>query len=146
MGPWHDFWPVQLAVAALAYIFTAPAQEPFPEQVTAHESPEQTKSEAQAPSAPQVIWVLAATLVTPLPQAFFPPQFTVHELPAQWIAPAHDRDSAHAMSQLAALLQSTPPAQPSCPQVIRHEIRDGQVTTDPQAPAALQSMAHVPPA
>ena len=137
---------MQLALAVLAYIFTAPAQDPYPEQVNAHKSPEQTTSEAQAPSPPQVIWDLAATLDTPLLQALFPPQFTAHEVPAQLIEPAHDPESMHATSQPAALLQSTPPAHPSCPQVIWHEMRDGQVTTDPQAPTALQSMAHVPSA
>jgi hypothetical protein len=65
-------------------------------------------------------------------------------LPAQLIAPAHDFDSAHAMSQPVALLQSIPPAHPSRPQVIRQATRDGQVTTEPQVPAALQSIAHVP--
>jgi hypothetical protein len=48
------------------------------------------------------------------------------------------------MSQPAALLQSIPPAHPSGPQVIRQETREGQVTTDPQVPAALQSITHVP--
>jgi hypothetical protein len=32
-----------------------PAQDPVPEQVNAHESPEQTRAEAQAASPPQPI-------------------------------------------------------------------------------------------
>jgi hypothetical protein len=87
---------------------------------------------------------LEALLVTPPPQEFFPPQFTAHELPAQLIMPAQDLESAQAMSQPAALLQSIPPAHPSGPQVIRQVTREGQVTADPQAPAALQSITHVP--
>jgi hypothetical protein len=55
MVPWHDFVPVQLLVTVLPYIARAPAQDPFPEQVNAHESPEQATFEAQAPSPPQVI-------------------------------------------------------------------------------------------
>jgi hypothetical protein len=85
-------------------------------------------------------------LVTPLPQAFLPLQVTVHELPEQLMEPPHDPDSAHVMSQPVALAQSTPPAHPFCPQVIRQGMEDGHVTNDPQAPAALQSIVHVPPA
>jgi hypothetical protein len=86
---------------------------------------------------------LAARLATPLLQAFVPPQTTVHEPPPQSIEPAHEFDSAHAMSHPAARLQSIPFAHPSCPQVIWQVSWDGQVTTDAQAPAALQSIAHL---
>jgi hypothetical protein len=53
--PWHEFGPVQLAVTVVPYILTTPAQDPFPEQVNVHESPEQVTSEVQAPSPLQVI-------------------------------------------------------------------------------------------
>jgi hypothetical protein len=142
-APWHDCEPVQLAVIVLPLSAAAPAQEPFPEQVNAHESPEQARSLAHAPSPVQLIWFLAAWLVTPLLQAFVPPQATVHELPAQLTEPAHELDSAHAMSQPAARLQSIPFAHPPCPQVIWQESWDGQVTTDAQEPAALQSITHL---
>jgi hypothetical protein len=88
--------------------------------------------------------LLPALLVTPPAQVFFPSQVTAHELPAQLIVPAHDLGSEHAMSQPAALLQSIPCAHPPCPQVILQATRDGQVTTDAQVPAALQSITHVP--
>jgi hypothetical protein len=39
---------VQSALAVPAYILTAPAQDLLPEQVNAHESPEQTTFSAQA--------------------------------------------------------------------------------------------------
>jgi hypothetical protein len=53
--PWHDFGPVQPAVTVLPLIATAPAQDPFPEQVNVHESPEQAVLAAQAPSPLQLI-------------------------------------------------------------------------------------------
>jgi hypothetical protein len=90
--------------------------------------------------------VLPALLFTPPPHAFFPLQLRAQELPAQLIMPAHDLESAHAISQLAALLQSIPPAQPPCPHVILQATRDGQATTEPQVPGALQSITHVPSA
>ena len=82
-------------------------------------------------------------MVTPLPQAFEPPQVTMHELPAQLIEPAHELESVHAMSQPMAWPQSIPPAHPDCPQVILQESWDGQVTKDPHALAALQSITHL---
>jgi hypothetical protein len=85
-------------------------------------------------------------VVTPLPQAFCPLQVTVHEVPEQLIEPAHDLDFAQVTSQPVALLQSTPPAQPFCPQVTWQGMENGQVTTEAQAPAALQSITHMPPA
>jgi hypothetical protein len=78
-----------------------------------------------------------------MPQAFVPLQATVQELPLQLIAPAHEFDSPHAISQPAASPHSIPPAHPSFPQVIWQESWDGQVTTDAQAPAALQSITHL---
>jgi hypothetical protein len=86
---------------------------------------------------------LAAPVVTPPLQALFPAHATVHELPLQLIEPAHEFDSEQAMSQLSAWPQSIPFAHPSCPQVILQERRFGQMTTDPQAPAVLQSMTHM---
>jgi hypothetical protein len=86
---------------------------------------------------------LPAWLDTPLLQAFIPAQATVHELPAQLIEPAHELDSVQAMSQPAARPQSIPFAHPSCPQVIWQVSWDGQVTTDAQEPAALQSITHL---
>jgi hypothetical protein len=86
---------------------------------------------------------LAAELVTPALQALAPPQATAHELPVQLIEPAHELESVQAMSQPAEWSQVIPPAHPSCPQVIWQESWDGQVTTDPQAPAALQSITHL---
>jgi hypothetical protein len=122
----------------------APAQDSFPEQDSAQESPEQTRSEPQAASPAQAIWFLAAPLFTRPAQAVRPLQVTVHELPAQLIEPAHDLDPAHVTSQPVACPQSIPPAQPFGPQVIRQGMRDGHVTMDPQAPAALQSTTQVP--
>ena len=86
---------------------------------------------------------MPAWLDTPLLQAFIPAQATVHELPAQLIEPAHELDSVQAMSQPAARPQSIPFAHPSCPQVIWQVSWDGQVTTDAQEPAALQSITHL---
>jgi hypothetical protein len=93
---------VQLTVTALAYPSTSPAQERFPEQVNAHELPEQTMPAAQAFSPLQLISTLVAPLLTLLWQAFVPLQSTLHALPAQLIAPAHEFDCVHAMSQPAA--------------------------------------------
>jgi hypothetical protein len=76
-------------------------------------------------------------------QEFVPLHATLHALPEQLIDPAHELDCAHVMSQPAAWPQSTPPAHPSCPQVIWQVSWLGQVTTDVQAPAALQSITHV---
>jgi hypothetical protein len=135
--------PVQPAVFVVPVSATAPAQDPFPEQVNVHESPEHATFEAQAPSPLQLTWFLAAWLDTPLLQASVPPHATAHELPRQLSGPAHELDPAHAMSQPAAWLQSIPFAHPSCPQVIWQESWDGQATTAPQEPAALQSITHV---
>jgi hypothetical protein len=85
---------------------------------------------------------LAAALATLL-QAFVPLQATVHKLPLQLIEPAHEFDSTHAMSQPAASPHSIPPAHPFCPQVIWQESWDGQMTSDAQLPAALQSITHL---
>lgn len=52
--PWHEFVPVQPAVTVVPYTDTAPAQDPFPEQVNAHVLPEQATFAAQAPSPLQL--------------------------------------------------------------------------------------------
>ena len=93
---------MQLTVTALAYPSTSPAQEWFPEQVNAHELPEQTTPEAQVLSPLQLISPVVAPLLILLWQAFAPLQATVHVLPAQLIEPAHEFDCVQAMSQSAA--------------------------------------------
>ena len=86
---------------------------------------------------------MEAALATALLQAFVPLQATVHELPLQLIEPAHEFDPTHATSQPTAWGHSIPPAHPLGPQVIWQVSWNGQVTTDAQAPAALQSITHL---
>jgi hypothetical protein len=101
-APWHDDVPVHPTMTVLPDVATEPAQDPFPEQVKAHELAEHETSEAQVLSPLQVIATVPAPLLTLLWQAFAPLQATVQVSPAQLIEPAHEFDCVQAISQPVA--------------------------------------------
>jgi hypothetical protein len=68
-------------VLLAAVVLMPAAHDRLPLQVMSHWFPEQFTGCAQLSVPAQVIWVLAALLVTVPRQAFAPPQATVHWVP-----------------------------------------------------------------